>query len=132
MRSLAVTVAILVLSVTVWAKKDNFSSTAKVVSSGVETVPQTGGVTKVDTPPALRQQFPNAPASSTKRVAPESYIETKAEIGDRIYTLRGGTLIEPGEYPASIDGRTVRLLTKDKHDKPKILKLYVLSVAAKP
>ena len=85
----------------------------------------------MDTPEQLRKQFPNAPKSSTKRVAPETYIATKAEIGDRVYVFSGGTLLDPGDYPASIDGRTVRLLTKDKKGKPKVLKLYVLSVAAK-
>ena len=132
MRSLALAVATLILAIPVCAQTDSFPSTAKVISSGTETVPNTGGVTKVDTPPALRQQFPNAPASSVKRVQPESYIETKAEIGERIYTLRGKTLIEPGDYPASVDGRNVRLLIKDKHDKPKTVKLYVLAEAAKP
>jgi hypothetical protein len=115
------------------AQEGKFPLTAKVVSSGVETVPDTGGVATVRTPPALRQQFPNAPASSTKVVKPETYVTTKAEIGDRIYTLRGGALVDPGEYPASIDKRTIRLLLKDKdeHGKPKIAKLYVISVAAK-
>lgn len=65
------------------------------------------------------------------RVRPTTYIATKAEIGDKIYVLRSGTMIDPGEYPASIDGRTVRLLTKDKHGKAKTLKCHVLSVAAK-
>lgn len=105
--------------------------TAKVVSSEVETVPNTGGVTTVETPPTLRQQFPNAPKSSTKRVEPESYIATKAEIGDRVYILRGRTLLDPGIYPVSIDGRKVRLLTKDKNGKPKVLKFYALSVATR-
>src|SRR5579872_3911566 len=117
MRTLALAIATLILSFPVWSQSNDFPSTAKVLSSGAETVPNSGGVTKVDTPPALRQQFPNAPASSVKRVPPESYIETKAEIGDRIYTLRGKTLVEPGDYPASVDGRNVRLLIKDKHDK---------------
>jgi hypothetical protein len=55
------------------------------------------------------------------------------EIGDRVYVLRGGALIDPGEYPASIDKRTVSLLLKDKdkNGKPKVAKLYVISLEAK-
>jgi len=131
MRNLLAVLACFALVVPVLAQQDKFPLTAKVISSGEETVPNTGGVTKVDTPEQLRKQFPNAPKSSTKRVAPETYIATKAEIGDRVYVFSGGTLLDPGDYPASIDGRTVRLLTKDKKGKPKVLKLYVLSVAAK-
>ena len=130
MRILALSLIVLLLSAPVWAQKDSFPVTAKVESSGTETVPGTGGVTEVKTPPAVRQQFPNAPASSTKRVPPESYISTTATIGDRVYTLRGNTLIDPGDYPASVDGRTVRLLVNDKHGNPKIVKLHVLAVAA--
>ncbi len=131
MRRLAIITALLALAGAASAQSDKFPLTAKVLSSGVETVPNTGGVTKVETPTELRKQFPNAPASSTKRVQPETYIATKAEIDDRIYTLRGGTLLDPGKYPANIDGRTIRLQTKDKHGKAKTLKLFVLSVEAK-
>lgn len=113
------------------AQKDKFPLTAKVISSSVETVPNTGGVATVDTSPALRKQFPNAPTSSTKRVQPETYVATKAEVNDRIYVLRGGTLLDPGDYPASIDGSTVRLLVKNKSGKPKTIKLQAISVAAK-
>lgn len=133
MRTFALVVVGLALSAPTLAQKDKFLLTAKVVSSSVETIPNTGGVVTTKTPPALREQFPNAPASSTRRIEPESYIATKVEIGDRIYILRGGALIDPGEYPASIDKRTVLLLLKDKDNngKPKVAKLYVISVEAK-
>lgn len=133
MRHFALLVLGLVISVPTVAQKDAFPLTAKVVSSSVETVPNTGGVATTKTPPAVREQFPNAPASSTRRIEPESYVATKVEIGERVYVLRGGTLIDPGEYPASIDKRTVRLLLKDKdkNGKPKVAKLYVISVEAK-
>src|ERR1700681_4587633 len=128
MRTFALFVIGLALSAPTLAQKDKFPLTAKVVSSSVETVPNTGGVATVKTPPALREQFPNAPASSTRRVEPESYIATKVQIGDRVYVLRGGTLIDPGDYPAIIDKRTVRLLLKDKDNngRSKIAKLYVI------
>jgi hypothetical protein len=133
MRTFVLFVVGLVLSAPTQAQKDNFPLTAKVVSSGVETVPNTGGIVTTKTPRALREQFPNAPASSTRRIEAESYIATRVEIGDRIYILRGGALIDPGEYPASIDKRTVRLLLKDtdNNSKPKIAKLYVTSIEAK-
>jgi hypothetical protein len=133
MRTFVVFALGLVISAPTLAQKDKFPLTAKVVSSRVETIPNTGGVVTTKTPPALREQFPNAPASSTRRIEPESYIATRVEIGERIYVLRGGTLIDPGEYPASIDKRTVRLVVKDtdKNGNPRIAKLYVISVEAK-
>lgn len=133
MRNSALFVLVLVISAPALAQTDAFPLTAKVVSSNVETVPDTGGVATTKTPPAVREQFPNAPASSTRRIEPESYVATKVEIGERVYVLRGGMLIDPGEYPASIDKRTVRLLLndKDKSGKPKVAKLYVISVEAK-
>jgi hypothetical protein len=54
-----------------------------------------------------------------------------AEIGDRIYRLSGSRIVDPGNYPASIDKNTVQLLLKDKQGKSKTIKLRVVSVAAK-
>ena len=131
MRILPALALLFICSTSALAQKDKFPLTAKVMSSGEETAPETGGVTTAATSPQVRAQFPNVPATRAVRVRPTTYIATKAEIGDKIYVLRGGRLIDPNNYPASIEGRTVRLLTKDKHGKPKILKFYVASVAAK-
>jgi hypothetical protein len=133
MRTFVIFALVLVFSVPTKAQRDKFPLNAKVVSSSVQTVPNTGGVVTTRTPPAVREQFPNAPASSTGRIEPESYIATTVEIGERLYVLRGGTLIDPGEYPASIDKRTVRLVLtdKDKNGNLKIAKFYVISVEAK-
>ncbi len=118
------------LTATVVAAEE-FPLTATVVSYSIETAPETGGVVKTETAPALRQQFPNAPASSTRRVQPLSYVETKVEIGARIYTLRGGKILEPGQYPASIENQTVHLQVPDKNGKTKTLKLHVFGIATK-
>lgn len=58
-------------------------------------------------------------------------ITVMAEIENRVHRLTSPQLLDPGEYPASIEKRTVRLLLKDKNGKPKTLKLRVVSVAAK-
>jgi hypothetical protein len=134
MRVLSILALAALTATSIPAQKNQFPLTAKVISSAQETVPDTGGVETVETPPAVRRQFPDAPKSSTRRIQPEAYVATKVEIGDRIYILQGGALVEPGEYPADIDvaKRTARLLLKDKNGKAKVLKLYVRSVAAKP
>lgn len=132
MRKLVVLVLFVVLaSVASAQKKDDFPLTAKVLSSTEETAPGTGGVTTVATSPEVRAQFPNSPATHAVRVLPRTYISTKVELEDNIYVLSGGKMVAPGNYPASVDGRTVRLLTKDKRGKPKILKFHTISVAAK-
>jgi hypothetical protein len=46
--------------------------------------------------------------------------------------LQSPRLLDPGEYPASIDKGIVRLQLKDKNNKEKTIKLRVISVAAKP
>jgi hypothetical protein len=58
-------------------------------------------------------------------------ITVTAEIDNRIYLLQSPRLLDPGDYPASIDKQTVRIQVKDRNDKPKVLKLRVVSVAAK-
>lgn len=59
-------------------------------------------------------------------------ITVTAEIENQIYRLASPRLLSPADYPASIDGGTVRLLTKDGHSKDKTLKLRILSIANKP
>ena len=131
MRASAIFFLTLIVCASALAQKDDFPLTAKVVSSTEETVPGTGGIVEQKTQPAVRAQFPNTPVSSTRRVQPESYIATRAEIGERIHILRGGALIDPGDYTARIDKRTARLLLKDRNGKTKISKFYVISVEAR-
>lgn len=131
MRRLAAGFVLLVLATTIRAQNNEFPLTANVVSSGEETVPGTGGVTTQATSPEVRAQFPDTPATHTVRVRPETQIITRVEIDERAYVVRGTKLIDPGTYPASVDGRWLRLLTKDKHGNAKTLKLYILSVEAK-
>jgi competence protein ComGF len=58
-------------------------------------------------------------------------ITVTAEIENKIYKLQSPQMLDPGDYPASMDKGIVRLQVKDKKGKEKTIKLHVVSVAAK-
>jgi hypothetical protein len=65
------------------------------------------------------------------RVQYDDSITVTAEINNKIYKLQSPQMLDPGDYPASMDKGIVRLQVKDKKDKQKTIKLRVVSVAAK-
>ncbi|SRR6266851_627173 len=111
---------------TVNAKERQFRLTAKVVSSNSKDV-VTGSST----------HHHNAygdydSARSHTSVDYGTITIVTAEIGDRIYKFSGKWMLNPGEYPASIDGGRIWLRFKDKKGKQKEEKFRIVSVAAKP
>jgi len=122
-----VVVAFFILATAALAQKDQFPLIAKVVSSDTQKV-QTGSSTSTTTAmPGTIWEHPQH--TTTTHYA--NTITVTAEIENMVYGLASPQLIDPGEYPASIDKSTVRLLLKDKNGKEKTVKLHVLSVAAK-
>jgi hypothetical protein len=98
-----------------------------VISSDTESVPSGGSTSTTTAMPGTIWQHPQ----QNTRIHYRNEISVTVEIENRIYRLVSPQLLDPGEYPASIEKRTVRLLLKDKNGKPKTLKLRVVSVAAK-
>ena len=127
MRHFVFPTMLLFLAFPILAQNNPFPLTAKVISSDTETV-QSGGSTS--TPTAMPGTIWQHPQQNT-RIHYREEITVTAEIEDRIYRLASPQLLEPGEFPASIEKLTVRLLLNDKSGKPKTVKLRVVSVAAK-
>jgi hypothetical protein len=114
MRNLVILAVIFAMVSPVVAQTDQFPLTDRVISSDTE-----------DTPVGTMQSRD----SRRSRVIYQTVVT--AEIGDRIYRLSGSKILDPGNYAASIDKNTVRLLLKDKDGKLRTIKLRVVSVAKK-
>ena len=127
MRRVALLTMLLALTVPVLAQSDRFPLTAKVVSSDTESVPSGSSTSTTTAMPGTIWQHPQ----QNTRIRYREEITITAEIENRVYRLLSPRLIEPGEYPASIEKGIVRLLSTDKNGKPKTLKLQIFSVATK-
>lgn len=128
MRYLLILAFLLVGSTSAFAQKDQFPLTAKVTASESETVP-TGTSTSQST--AMKGTTWEHPQQHT-RIQYGNSIMVTAELENKLYRLQSPQLLDPGDYPASIDKGIVRLQVKDKNGKEKTIKLRVISVAAKP
>jgi hypothetical protein len=116
MRHVAILALIVFSTISANGQSDKFPLTAKVISSSIEEAP------------------PITKGPDSKRTLAIYETVVTAEIENRVYRLAGGSrlpLVDPGEYPASLDDHTVRFLLKDKNGNPKIAKLHVISVQAK-
>jgi hypothetical protein len=120
MRHLLILALLLVGATSAFAQKDQFPLTAKVTASESEAVP-TGTSTSQST--ATRQHT---------RIQYGNSITVTAELESKVYRLQSPRLLDPGDYPASIDKGVVRLQVKDKNGKEKTIKLRIIAVAAKP
>jgi hypothetical protein len=116
---------------TVNAKERQFPLTAKVVSSNSKDV-VTGSSTHHYDQPRWSDGTAIGPARSHTSVDYGTITIVTAEIGDRIYKFSGKWMLNPGKYPASIDGGRIWLRFKDRKGKQKDEKFRILSVAAKP
>ena len=125
-----VVVMLLLFGMTGNAKERQFPLTAKVVSSNSKDV-VTGSSTRHDQP---RWSCGTAigPARSRTSVDYGTITIVTAEIGDRIYKFSGKWMLNPGEYPASVDNGKIWLRFKDRKGKQKEEKFRIVSVAAKP
>lgn len=65
-----------------------------------------------------------------------NYAEITATIGDTVYTLRGASMLSPGEYHVRFLSEhkqtVVEFLIRDAKGKPDGAKFYVVGMAAKP
>lgn len=111
----------------IFAQDNQFPLVATVTASESDRVP-TGSSTSTTT--AMPGTIWEHPQQRTN-VHYGYQITVTAELDNKIYRLASPQLLDPGDYPASIDKNIVRILTKDKKGKPKTIKLAVVSVAAK-
>lgn len=126
-RHFVIPVMLFILAAPLPAQNDRFPLIAKVTSSDTERVPSGASGSTTTAMPGTIWQHPQ----QNSRIHYRDEITVTAEIENRIYRLISPQLLDPGEYPANIEKRIVRLLLKDKNGKPKTLKLRVVSVAAK-
>lgn len=136
MRILLLVVLLFSETIPALAQNDKFPLVAKVVSHDTESVPRSWDRQPIVGPST--GATPRPPQNSSTRTARDpSLNDTEiilfAYIENRAYKLRSPLVLDPGQYPASIDKneKRVRLLINDKNGKPKTIKLDVLEVAAK-
>jgi hypothetical protein len=126
MRKIAIFTLLLLSATVARPQKDQFLLTAKVTASDTESVPSGASTSTTTAMPGTIWQHPQ----QHTKIKYHDVFTVTAEIENRVYRLQSSRLLDPGNYPASIEKHTVRLLLKDKNGNTKTVNLRILSVAA--